>query len=157
MADPLAVGDPAPDFSVPADDGGRLDLKDFRGRKLVLFFYPKADTPGCTIESRAFSALAADFAKAGAAVLGASADPVKAQEKFKKKYGLDLPLAADEDHAMLSAYGVWMQKSMFGHKYMGIERSTFLIDAKGRIARIWRKVKVPGHADEVLQAVRSAK
>ncbi|BAT60856.1 putative peroxiredoxin bcp [Variibacter gotjawalensis] len=154
MTDNLAVGDTAPDFSLPADGGNTVSLKDFRGQKLVLFFYPKADTPGCTVESRAFSALAADFAKANAAVIGASADPVKAQDKFKKKYDLKVPLASDEDHAMLGAYGAWTQKSMFGHKYMGIERSTFLIDEKGKIAKIWRKVKVPGHAEAVLKAVK---
>jgi len=151
----LAVGERAPDFSLPRDGGGTVSLKDFRGRKLVLFFYPKASTPGCTTESRAFSSLAADFEQSGAALLGASADPVKAQDKFKKKHDLAMPLASDESLEMLKAYGVWAQKSMFGHKYMGVERVTFLIGTSGLIERVWPKVQVAGHAEEVLTAVRA--
>lgn len=150
-----AVGAPAPDFLLRRDDGGDVALRDFAGRTLVLYFYPKADTPGCTIEAQAFSHLRADFEKAGATVLGVSADPVPALSRFKRKHGLSLALASDESHALLSAYGVWVEKSMFGRRYMGIERSTFLIDPQGRIARIWRKVRVEGHAAEVLAAVRA--
>jgi peroxiredoxin Q/BCP len=147
-----AVGAPAPDFLLRRDDGSDVALDDFAGRTLVLYFYPKADTPGCTIEAQAFSYLQADFEKAG---LGVSADPVPALRRFKRKHGLSLALASDESHALLSAYGVWVEKSMFGRRYMGIERSTFLIDPQGRIARIWRKVRVEGHAAEVLAAVRA--
>ena len=155
MARELAPGDPAPDFALPRDGGGTVALKDFRGQKLVLYFYPKADTPGCTREAQAFSALQGKFANAGAALLGASADPVKAQDKFKQKYGLKIPLASDEGKKMLSAYGVWVEKSMYGRKYMGVDRVTFLIGPDGRIASIWRKVKVDGHAEEVLAAAKA--
>jgi peroxiredoxin Q/BCP len=129
-------------------------LDDFAGRALVLYFYPKADTPGCTREAQAFSALRPAFEKAGAAVLGASADPVRAQEKFKKKYGLSIALASDEALKMLADYGVWVEKSMYGRKFMGVERATFLIGPDGQLAHIWRNVKVDGHAEEVLAAVR---
>jgi peroxiredoxin Q/BCP len=131
-----------------------VSLADFKGQNLVLYFYPRADTPGCTVESKAFSALSKVFAKAGTAVLGVSADPVKAQDSFKAKHGLAIPLASDETHKMLDAYGVWGEKSMYGKKFMGITRSTFLIDKDGRIARIWPKVKVEGHAEEVLAATK---
>jgi thioredoxin-dependent peroxiredoxin len=151
----LAPEMPAPRFSLPRDGGGNISLDEFAGRKLVLYFYPKADTPGCTLESQAFSALRNSFDKAGAAVVGVSADPIKAQDAFKKKYGLDIPLASDETRQMIQDYGVWVEKSMYGRKYMGIERTTFLIDPHGRIARIWRKVKVKGHADEVLLAAEA--
>lgn len=155
MARELTPGDLAPDFSLSRDGGSTVALKDFRGKKLVLYFYPKADTPGCTREAQAFSALQNAFAKAGTAILGASADPVKVQDKFKQKFNLKIPLASDEEKKMLSAYGVWVEKSMYGRKYMGIERVTFLIGPDGRIAQIWRKVKVDGHAEEVLAAAKA--
>jgi peroxiredoxin Q/BCP len=151
----LAVGVPAPQFSLPRDGGATVSLDEFRSRKLVLYFYPRADTPGCTREAQAFSALQAAFTAAGAAVLGVSADPVKAQDAFKRKYDLKIPLASDETQKMLSAYGVWGEKSMYGRKFMGIERATFLIGSDGRIARIWRKVKVDGHAEDVLAAAKA--
>jgi peroxiredoxin Q/BCP len=150
----LAPGSKAPAFSLPRDGGGTVSLADFKGQNLVLYFYPRADTPGCTIESKAFSALSKAFAKADTAVLGVSADPVKAQDSFKAKHGLAIPLASDETHKMLDAYGVWGEKSMYGRKFMGITRATFLIDADGHIARIWPKVKVEGHAEEVLSAAK---
>ncbi|MCC7348687.1 MAG: thioredoxin-dependent thiol peroxidase [Variibacter sp.] len=153
----LAAGDPAPAFTLPRDDGKTVSLDDFKGRKLVLYFYPKADTPGCTTESRAFSAAAEDFKQAGAAILGVSADPVKKQAAFKRKHALALPLGSDESHEMLLAYGTWVEKSMYGRKYMGIDRATFLIGPDGRIARIWRKVKVPGHVEDVLAAAKALK
>jgi len=130
-------------------------LKDFKDRKLVLYFYPKADTPGCTKEAMAFSALRAAFAKAGTDILGVSADPVAAQNRFKAKHRLKIPLASDEARRMLRAYGAWGEKSLYGRKYMGVLRKTFLIDAKGRVARVWPRVRVPGHAREVLQAARA--
>jgi peroxiredoxin Q/BCP len=147
----LLPGDLAPDFRLPCD-GGDVSLTDFRGRKLVVFFYPKADTPGCTSEANDFSARAPAFAQAETALLGISADSPKRQAAFKAKYGLALPLASDETHEMLAAYGVWGEKSMYGKKYMGITRTTVLIDRDGRIARTWPKVKIAGHADEVLAA-----
>ena len=156
MAIELAVGTMAPAFTLPRDGGGKVSLAEFRGRKLVLFFYPKASTPGCTREAQAFTALANDFAAAGAAIVGVSADPVKAQEKFKTKFDLSVPLASDERHTMLEAYGVWGKKSMYGRTFEGIVRTTVLIDAKGRILRVWRNVKVPGHAEEVLAAVKES-
>jgi thioredoxin-dependent peroxiredoxin len=155
MAAGPSEGDPAPEFRVPRDGGGEVSLADFAGRKLVLYFYPRADTPGCTREAQAFSAKKAAFAAAGADILGVSADPVKRQDAFRKKYDLDIPLGSDETHAMLSAYGVWVEKSMYGKTSMGIARTTFLIGPDGRIARIWPKVKVDGHADEVLAAAQA--
>ena len=149
------VGGKAPAFTLPRDGGGSVSLKDYKGRKLVIYFYPRADTPGCTVESKAFSALSAAFAKAKTAVLGVSADPVKAQDAFKAKHGLAIPLASDETHTMLNAYGVWGEKSMYGKKFMGITRTTFLLGPDGRIARVWPKVKVEGHAEEVLAAARA--
>jgi thioredoxin-dependent peroxiredoxin len=151
----LAAGDKAPPFELIRDGGSKVRLADFADRKLVLFFYPKADTPGCTTESRAFSALAPAFDKTGTAVLGVSADPVKKQDAFKAKHALAIPLGSDPTHAMLEAYGVWGEKSMYGRTYMGITRTTFLIDADGVIARIWPKVAVKGHAEEVLQAAQA--
>jgi peroxiredoxin Q/BCP len=153
LANP-APGSEAPAFSLPRDGGETVSLADFKGQNLVLYFYPRADTPGCTIESKAFSSLARAFAKAGTAVLGVSADPVRAQDAFKAKHGLAIPLASDETHRMLDAYGVWGEKSMYGKTFMGITRTTFLIDKAGRIARIWPKVKVEGHAEEVLAAAK---
>jgi peroxiredoxin Q/BCP len=151
----LAPGSKAPAFSLPRDGGGTVSLTDYKGQNLVLYFYPRADTPGCTVESKAFSALSAAFAKAKTAVLGVSADPVKAQDAFKAKHGLAIPLASDETHAMLNAYGVWGEKSMYGKKFMGITRTTFLLGPDGRIAHVWPKVKVEGHAEEVLAAAKA--
>ncbi|MEZ2219454.1 peroxiredoxin [Rhizobium sp. RCC_161_2] len=150
----LAVGDKAPDFDLPRDGGGRISLTDFAGKPLVIFFYPKDNTSACTTESLAFTALKADFEKAGASILGVSPDSVKSHDKFVKKYDLSVPLAADEEKTAAEAYGVWREKSMYGRTYMGVVRSTFLIGADGRIARIWDKVKVAGHAEEVLAAVK---
>jgi peroxiredoxin Q/BCP len=155
MPTALAAGAKAPDFTLAGDDGRNISLADFRGRKLVLYFYPKADTPGCTREAVAFSALKPKFAKADTAILGVSADPVKAQDAFKRKHGLAITLASDETHKMLVAYGVWGEKSMYGRTYMGITRATFLIGPDGRIARTWPKVKVDGHAEEVLAAAQA--
>jgi thioredoxin-dependent peroxiredoxin len=149
-------GSAAPPFALPADGGGQVALDDFQGRKLILYFYPKADTSGCTKEAQAFSALKKEFEKAGAAVVGVSSDPTSAHDKFKAtRYGLDVALASDETRKTVEDYGVWVEKSMYGRAYMGIERATFLIDGDGRIVRIWRKVKVPGHAEEVLKAVKA--
>jgi peroxiredoxin Q/BCP len=152
--DPLA-GAKAPAFTLPRDGGGTISLKDFKGRNLVLYFYPKADTPGCTKESIAFSKLRTAFAKAGADVLGVSADPVGAQDKFRDKHRLTVPLASDEAKEMLTAYGAWGEKSLYGRKFMGVIRKTVLIDKAGRIVRVWPKVRVDGHAEEVLEAVRA--
>ena len=151
----LAPGTKAPAFTLPRDGGGSVSLADFAGRAVVLYFYPRADTPGCTKEAIDFSRLKSAFAKAGAEVLGVSADPVSAQDKFKAKHKLAIALASDEKHRMLEAYGVWQEKSMYGRKFMGIARMTFLIDADQRIARIWPKVSVAGHAEEVLAAVKA--
>jgi peroxiredoxin Q/BCP len=151
----LAPGAKAPAFTLPRDGGGSVSLADFAGRAVVLYFYPRADTPGCTKEAIDFSRLKGAFAKAGAEVLGVSADPVSAQDKFKAKHKLAIALASDEKHRMLEAYGVWQEKSMYGRKFMGIARMTFLIDADQRIARIWPKVSVAGHAEEVLAAVKA--
>lgn len=148
----LIAGAKAPDFRLARDGGGIVSLTDFKGKKLVLYFYPKADTPGCTVEAKDFSRLHPDFIRAGIAVVGVSADPVKKQDTFKAKHALATPLASDENHEMLMAYGVWAEKSMYGKKYMGINRTTVLIGADGRIARIWPKVKIEGHAEEVLAA-----
>lgn len=149
------VGAPAPAFTLKRDGGSEVSLSDFAGRKLVLYFYPKADTSGCTKEAIAFNGLRADFAATDTAILGVSADPVTAQDKFKAKYDLDIPLGSDETRAMLEAYGVWVEKSMYGRKYMGIERVTLLIGRDGKVARIWPKVKIPGHAEEVLKAAQA--
>jgi peroxiredoxin Q/BCP len=151
----LIVGDKAPAFTLPRDGGGEVSLSDFKGKKLVLYFYPKADTSGCTLEAKGFSGLAKDFARAGTAVLGVSADPVPRQDKFKAKYDLAIALGSDESHEMLKAYGVWAKKSMYGRSFMGVLRNTYLIGADGRIARIWEKVKVAGHAEEVLAAAKT--
>lgn len=154
-AGPLAEGQSAPAFALPRDGGQSVSLADYAGRNLVIFFYPRADTPGCTLEAVAFSRLADAFAEAGTAVLGVSADPIAAQEKFRDKHELTVPLASDEALGMLTAYGVWGEKSMYGRTFMGISRTTVLIDPEGKIVRIWRNVKVDGHADEVLAAARS--
>ena len=151
----LDAGQMAPDFELPTDGGGTFRLSDKRGDKVVLFFYPKDDTSGCTAEAVDFTAMKADFEKAGALVAGISPDSVKKHDKFRDKHGLGVTLVSDEDKQVLVAYGVWAEKSMYGRKYMGVERSTFLIDAEGRIARVWRKVKVPGHAADVLDAAKA--
>ena len=150
----LSEGDKAPAFSLPRDGGGKVSLAEFRGQKLVLYFYPKADTEGCTRQALDFSALAKAFAKAGTGILGMSADPVSRQDAFKGKHKLTIPLASDESLKVLKAYGVWVEKSMYGRKFMGVVRTTLLIGPTGRIARIWPKVKVPGHAQEVLEAAK---
>ncbi len=149
------VSDIAPDFTLPRDGGGEVSLSEQRGRAVVLFFYPRDDTPGCTKESIGFSEQLQAFADAGANVFGISRDTVAKHDKFVAKHGLTTPLLSDEGQTVCEDYGVWVEKNMYGRKSMGIERSTFLIDAEGKIARIWRKVKVPGHVDEVLEAARA--
>ena len=151
----LVEGAIAPSFSLPRDGGGNVSLADYAGKKLVLFFYPRADTPGCTREAIDFTRLESAFADAGAAVVGISADTVKAQESFRAKHQLSVPLVSDEQHEMLEAYGAWGEKSMYGRTFMGIIRTTVLIGADRRIAKIWRHVRVDGHAEEVLEAVRA--
>jgi len=153
-AEAAVEGAKAPAFQLPRDGGGSISLADYAGKKLVLFFYPRADTPGCTREAIDFTRLSDAFADEGAAVLGISADSVKAQESFRDKHRLSVPLISDEKHEMLEAYGAWGEKSMYGRSFMGIIRTTVLIAADGRIAKIWRNVRVDGHADEVLAAVR---
>lgn len=147
------VGDKAPDFDLPTDGDGRLSLKSLKGKAVVLYFYPKDSTPGCTTEGNDFRDLHAQFVKAGAIVLGASKDSVKRHDAFKAKQGFPFTLLSDEDGALCEAYGVWVLKKNYGKEYLGIERATFLIDAKGKIAQVWRKVRVKGHAAEVLEAV----
>ena len=150
----LSEGMQAPAFTLPRDGGGDVSLSEFGGKKVVLYFYPKDDTSGCTTEAIAFTALKQDFADADTVVIGMSPDPVKKHDKFRDKHSLDVILAADEDKSTLEAYGVWQEKSMYGKKYMGVERTTLLIDRNGKIARIWPKVKVPGHAEEALAAAK---
>lgn len=150
-------GDAAPDFDLPDADGKHLKLSSLQGRSVVVYFYPKDDTTGCTAEAKDFTCLAPEFSRAKAVVLGISPDSVASHRKFQDKHGLDVRLLADEGHAVADAYGVWVEKSMYGRKFMGVERATFLIDKSGKIARCWRKVKVPGHAEEVLGAVRALK
>lgn len=151
----LSPGGKAPAFSLARDDGSTVSLSDFKGRNLVLYFYPRADTPGCTQEAMDFSRLRSAFAKADTDILGVSADPVAAQAKFKAKHKLGVALGSDESTAMLSAYGAWGEKSLYGRKFLGVIRSTFLIDGRGRIAQVWPSVKVAGHAEEVLTAARA--
>ena len=155
MGKDLGVGDKAPGFKLPRDGGGSVSLADLKGKKLVLYFYPRADTPGCTREAIDFSRLCAQFAKTATEILGISADPMKAQDAFKKKHDLTIGLLSDETHQMLDAYGAWGKKSMYGKTFMGIIRMTYLIGTDGRIARIWPKVKVDGHAEEVLAAAKT--
>jgi peroxiredoxin Q/BCP len=155
MGNELKVGQKPPAFSLPRDGGGTVSLAQYKGRKLVIYFYPRADTPGCTRESIDFSQLRAEFDKAGTDILGVSADPVKAQDAFKKKHDLTVGLLSDETHAMLEAYGAWGKKSMYGKNFTGVLRSTVLIAPDGRIAQIWPKVKVEGHAAQVLEAAKS--
>jgi peroxiredoxin Q/BCP len=152
----LNEGDTAPAFSLPRDGGQFVSLADYAGRKLVIFFYPRANTPGCTLEAIAFSRLADAFASARTVVLGVSADPVTTQESFRDKHDLTVPLVSDETLGMLKAYGVWGEKSLYGKMFLGISRTTVLIDGDGKIVRIWRNVKVDGHADQVLAAALAA-
>ncbi|MEJ7015112.1 peroxiredoxin [Sinorhizobium meliloti] len=151
----LGQGDVAPEFELPRDGGGSISLAELRGKPIVLFFYPKDDTKACTEEAISFSALAKEFQEAGIALVGMSPDSAKSHDRFTKKHGLTVALGADEDKAAANAYGVWVEKSTYGRKYMGVERTTFLIDRQGVISRVWEKVKVPGHADEVLAAAKT--
>jgi len=148
------IGDAAPDFNAPTDGGGTFGLKAQRGKAVVLYFYPKDDTSGCTKEAIAFSEQIKDFEDAGAVVIGVSKDTAAKHDKFKDKYDLKVTLVSDEDVSICEKYGVWVEKSMYGRKYMGIERATFLIDIKGKVRAVWRKVKVPGHSDAVLSALK---
>ncbi len=151
----LTEGASAPDFSMPATGGRTVSLAGLKSKPFVLYFYPRADTPGCTKEACAFQAGLPDFSGLDVTVIGVSKDGMKALEKFAEKYNLEFPLASDSEAKVIDAYGAWQEKSMYGKKYMGIERSTVLVDAKGKIAKIWPKVKVDGHADDVLRAVRA--
>ena len=151
----LAPGSKAPAFTLKRDGGGTVSLADLKGRKLVIYFYPKADTPGCTRQASDFSRLKKEFAKADTEVVGVSADPVEAQDRFKKKHGLSVALGSDPEHKMLTAYEAWGKKSMYGRTFMGVIRMTYLIDAKARIARVWPKVRVDGHAEDVLAAAKA--
>jgi len=151
----LVEGAKAPAFRLPRDGGDSVSLSDFAGQKLVVFFYPRADTPGCTKEAIDFTRLKGAFAEAGTAVLGVSADPVKAQEAFRNKHQLAVPLISDERHEMLESYGAWGEKSLYGRTFLGIIRTTVLIGADGRIARVWRNVRVDGHAEQVLEAAQA--
>ncbi len=151
----LNIGDHAPAFSLPSDSGGEASLADFKGKTLVLYFFPKADTPGCTSEANQFRDAKKELDKLGAIVLGVSGDTVEQLQKFRDKYKLNFPLAGDTSHNMLEAYGVWQEKNLYGQKHMGIVRTTYLIDGKGKITRIFPKVRVEGHAQEVLTALRS--
>lgn len=151
----LTPGGKAPPFSLPATDGQEISLDILKGRKVVLYFYPKDNTTGCTREAQDFQALRQEFEAADTVIVGVSPDSLRSHERFRAKYGLDFTLASDEAKSMLQAYGVWVEKSMYGRKFMGVERTTFLIDRDGRIARIWSKVKVPDHAREVLEAARA--
>lgn len=151
----ITEGAIAPDFTLPRDGGGEISLAALQGQKVVLYFYPKDDTPGCTVEALDFTARTADFTAAGAVVIGISKDPVKKHDKFVKKHGLGIALVSDEHGTTCEDYGVWVEKSMYGKTYMGIERATFLIGADGRVARVWRKVSVPDHAAEVLEVAKA--
>ena len=150
----IAEKDPAPDFTLPASNGRTVSLGSMKGKPFVLYFYPKADTPGCTKEAQAFQEALPELGQIGVDVIGVSKDKIKPIEKFAEKYGLTFPLASDESGNTVEAYGAWVEKSMYGKAYMGIDRSTVLVDREGKIARIWRKVKVPGHAAEVMQAAK---
>ncbi len=151
----LQEGTPPPPLDLPTGDGGRVKLAALAGRPVVVYFYPKDDTSGCTREAQDFTALLPKFKAAGAEVIGISPDSAKSHAKFAAKYEIPFPLATDEDKAVCTAWGVWVEKSMYGRKYMGVERTTVLVGRDGRVARVWRKVKVPGHAAEVLEAVKS--
>lgn len=154
MVNRLEPGKTAPDFSLPADGERTLRLRDYRGRKVVIFFYPRDDTSGCTREAKDFSSLKADFNDCETSIIGISADSVSSHEKFKAKHDLGVDLASDQDTEVLVDYGVWVEKNMYGRIFKGIDRTTLLVDRKGRISRIWRKVKVAGHAEEVLTAAQ---
>jgi peroxiredoxin Q/BCP len=155
MTKVLEVSDNAPKFSLPGDGGGTLSLSEFKGKAVVLYFYPKDDTPGCTTEAIEFSAQKAKFSRAGTVIIGMSKDTAAKHDKFIAKHGLKVSLASDEDGKILDDYGVWVEKTNYGRKYMGIERSTFLIDKSGKINRVWRKVRVKGHVDDVLLAAKA--
>lgn len=152
----IDAGSPAPDFTLPADGGGSVTLSALRGRKIILYFYPKDDTPGCTAEACAFRDMLPDFSGSGATVLGISKDSAASHDKFKQKYGLNFTLVSDPEGKVCEAYGVWVEKKNYGKTYMGIERSTFLIDEKGVVQKVWRKVKVDGHVQKVLEAAKAA-
>ena len=151
----LKAGDAAPAFTLPRDGGGKISLSSLKGKTVVVYFYPKDDTPGCTKEAIGFTEKIAEFEAAGITVIGISKDTVAKHDKFRDKHGLKVILASDEDGSVCESYGVWVEKSLYGRKYMGIERATFLVDPSGRLAKIWHKVKVAGHAEEVLQAAKS--
>lgn len=153
----VSEGDPAPSIKLATDDGELVALTTLKGHPVVLYFYPRDDTPGCTTEAKDFSCMIAEFKKAGADVVGISPDDAKSHKKFREKHALEVKLASDADTSIAQAFGSWVEKSMYGKKYMGVDRSTFLIDKGGKIAKIWRKVKVPGHAEEVLAAVKALK
>jgi peroxiredoxin Q/BCP len=153
----LAEGDTAPDFQMPATGGRSVSLDGYKGKPFILYFYPKADTPGCTREACAFQEALPKFGEIGLGVIGVSPDKIKPIEKFAAKYNLTFPLASDEGHPVADRYGTWVEKSMYGRKYMGMERTTFLIGADGKVLKVWRKVSVIGHADEVMQAAQAAK
>lgn len=155
MSDPLKPGDPAPKFNLPIAGGGRISLASLKGQRVVLYFYPKDDTSACTQEALNFTEKLAEFASANAAVVGVSRDPVEKHDKFAAKYGLKVHLASDAEGEVCSSYGVWVEKNMYGRKYMGVERATFLINEKGKIAQIWRKVRVPGHVEAVLEEIKA--
>ena len=155
MTKELEIGDKAPNFDMPTDGAGSASLAKLKGKNVVLYFYPKDDTPGCTIEAKQFGDLQKDFAKANTVVIGVSKDSVKKHDKFKEKYCLPFVLASDEETNVCEAYGTWVEKSMYGKTYMGISRDTFLIDGAGKLAQIWRKVKPEGHAAEVLAAAKA--
>lgn len=148
-------GDPVPSFELPTDDGGRVGSASLLGRPYVIYFYPKDDTPGCTKEAISFSCLKPEFDKLGVTVIGVSKDDIESHSKFRKKHDLSIHLASDEEGKTIEAFGAWVEKSMYGKKYMGIERATFLVDAEGRIRKVWRNVKVPGHAEAVLEAAKA--
>jgi peroxiredoxin Q/BCP len=149
----IEAGDAAPDFELPDQDGRQVRLEDFRGQRVVVYFYPKADTPGCTTQACGVRDRKADYAEAGAVVLGVSPDPVAKVKKFHEKYALDFPLLADEDHSVAEAFGVWVEKSMYGRKYFGNERTTFIVDSEGKVAEVLRKVKPAEHDEQVLAAL----
>jgi peroxiredoxin Q/BCP len=151
----LSIGDTVAPFSLPADDGGAFSEADLVGKRTILYFYPKDDTPGCTKEAQAFRDMIEAFQTAGVAVVGVSTDSVASHQKFKAKHGLNFPLLADQDRTLAEAFGVWVEKSMYGKKYMGLERASFLIDESGVVRQVWRKVKVPGHADAVLASAKA--
>jgi thioredoxin-dependent peroxiredoxin len=153
----LAEGDTAPDFQMQAAGGRTVSLNDYKGKPFILYFYPKADTPGCTKEACAFQEAVPHLEAIGLDVIGVSPDKIKPIEKFAAKYGLTFPLASDEDHAVADRYGTWVEKSMYGRNYMGMERSTFLIGADGKVLKAWRKVSVTGHADDVMKAAQAAR